>query len=162
MPVCKILDFLFKAVPLKPWQAFLVRSHMERCPACQSRLAGREEARRVLVRPEDLGGLGPLWSKVRSGIAVQDVPRRSPAKGKALRGPLFAAAAAIVLAVILGVWYFRGFTVENAPPIVPAEQQFELDYVRVDGRPADSYIVRSSEPKMTLVWAGKRIKGGLS
>ena len=162
MRVCKILDFLFKAVPLRPWQAFLVRSHMEQCPACQFRLAGREETRRVLVRTEELQGLGPLWSKVRSGIASHDVPRRSPAEGKALRGPLFAAAAVIVLAVVLGVWYFRGFTAENAPPVVPAEQKFEVDYVRVDGRPADSYIVRSREPKMTLVWAGKRIKGGLS
>ena len=161
MPVCKILDFLFKAVPLRPWQAFLVRSHMERCPSCQSLLAGREEIRRVLVRTADVQDLGPLWSKVRSGIAAPDVPHRSPTEGKALGSPLFAAAAAIVLAVVLGVWFFRGFTVENAPPIVPAEQKFEVDYVRVDGRPADSYIVRSLEPKMTLVWAGKRIKGGL-
>ncbi len=162
MRVCKILDLLFKAIPLKSWQAFLVRSHMERCPVCQSRLAGREEARRVLVRPVDLGGLEPFWSKVKSGITAPDVPRRSPAGGKALRGPLFAAAAATALAVVLGVWFFRGFTIENAPPIVPAEQKFEVDYVRVDGRPADSYIVRSREPKMTLVWAGKRAKGGLS
>jgi len=67
-----------------------------------------------------------------------------------------------VLAVVLGVLFFRGFTVEKAALPQPAEDKFEVDYVKVGGEPADSYIVKSREPRMNLVWAGKRAKGGLS
>jgi hypothetical protein len=160
MRLCKILEVLFKVVPLRPWQGFLIRRHMEHCPLCRARLAGREEARRVLFSEDDIQGLGSFWPSVRTRLSRPvSAPR---AWGRALRMRLAAAAATTVLAVALGVLFFRGFTVQRAAPPLPAEEKFEVDYVKVGGEPADSYIVKSREPRMTLVWAGKKSKGGLS
>lgn len=162
MRLCKILEVLFKVVPLRPLQGYLIRRHMEHCPACRARLAGREEARRVLFSEADMRGLGSFWPSVRSRMK-RPVSTAAPAAwGRVLRVRLAAAGVTVVLAVVLGVLFFRGFTVEKASPPRPVEEKFEVDYVKVGGQPADSYIVKSREPRMTLVWAGKRAKGGLS
>jgi len=161
MRLCKILEVLFKVVPLRPWQGFLIRRHMERCPVCRARLAGREEARRVLFSEDDMRGLGSFWPSIRTRLS-RPVSPAPPSWVRAQRMRLAAAAATLVLAVVLGVLFFRGFTVEKAAPSRPAEEKFEVEYVKVGGEPADSYIVKSREPRMTLVWAGKRAKGGLS
>jgi hypothetical protein len=159
MRLCNILEVLFKVVPLRPWQGFLIRRHMEHCPACRARLAGREEARRVLFSEGDMRGLGSFWPAVRTRLST---PVSPAAWFRAQRARLAAAAVTLVLAVVLGMLFFRGFKVERAVPPRPAVEEFEVDYVKVGGEPADSYIVKSREPRMNLVWAGKRAKGGLS
>jgi len=162
MRLCNILEVLFKVVPVRPWQSFLIRRHMERCPACRVRLAGREEARRVLFSEDDMRGLGSFWPLVKTRLASPVSPPAPDAWVRGQRARLAAAAATLVLAFVLGVLFFRGFTVEKAAPLRPAEEKFEVDYVKVGGQPADSFIVKSREPRMNLVWAGKRAKGGLS
>ena len=75
-------------------------------------------------------------------------------------GALAATAAALLATAVVSVWLFRaspGARPEAAPP---AEERFEMGYVRVGGRPADSYIFQPQGWGMTLIWAEKKTKGG--
>jgi len=159
---CKILNFLFEAVPVKPWQDFLLRRHMERCPVCGAHLAGREEARRVLAREEDFRGAANLWPGIKSGLADPAAAPRSAGRPRMVLVTSAAAASALLLAAVLSVWLFRGFRAERPMPTPPAEDRFEMNYVRIGGQPADSYIYQPRDSGMTLIWAEKKIKGGLS
>jgi len=65
-------------------------------------------------------------------------------------------------AAVLSVWFFGGFRVDTPPAAVPpAEDRFEMNYVRIAGQPADSYIFQPSDSGMTLIWAEKKGKRGL-
>ncbi len=160
---CSILDFLYKAVPVRPWQAFLLRVHMDRCPDCQAKLARRDEARQALHRAEDFEGQADLWPSLRRRLAALPAPAAArPGVGTyALRA---AASAGLLLAAAgLSVLFWRGFKVEQAvPATAPDAGQFAVEYVRIAGRPADSYVFQAREAKMTLIWASKKAKGGVS
>ena len=161
---CSILEFLYQAIPVRPWQAFLLRVHMDRCPACQARLAGRDEARRALHRAEDFDGRADLWPTIRTRLKdlTAPVPVRPRFSAYVLRAA--ASAGLLLTAAGLSVLFWRGFRVEQAAPPMspPTEGRFAMDYVRIGGRPAESYVFQSRDPKMTLIWAQKKPKGGLS
>ncbi len=160
---CRILELLYEAFPVRPWQGFLLRVHMDRCPACQAKLARRDEARLALHRAEDFAGGADLWPALRRRLETPPAPMPlRPRFGTfALRA---AASAGLLLAAAgLSVLFWRGFKVEQAGPMpVTDEGKFSVDYVRIAGRPADSYVFQAREAKMTLIWAAKKAKGGVS
>ena len=160
---CRILELLYEAFPVRPWQGFLLRVHMDHCPACQAKLARRDEARRALHRAEDFAAGANLWPTLRRRL--EDRPAPLPARPVLGALALRAAASAglLVAAAGLSVLFWRGFKVEQAGP-TPATTRgkFSVDYVRIGGRPADSYVFQSKEAKMTLIWASKKAKGGVS
>jgi anti-sigma factor RsiW len=159
---CRFPDLLLKVLPWRPWQDWLIRRHMERCPACRARLVDRDEARQVLYEAEDVRS----WTQALSVVEVRaaGIPGlgTSRPRGGFVLSRAAAAAALVVLAATLSVFFFRGFRVEQARVHQPQSVGFELDYVRVGGRPARSYIFQSRDPSLTLVWVEKGPKEGVS
>jgi len=159
---CKIHNILFEAIPLKPWRDLLIRRHMERCPVCRAGLAGREETRQVLARAEDFQGRMDLWPGVsdRMSVAAQTVHPTVPPRFGLAR--LAAAATVLVMAAGLSVLILRGFKVVPPTPPRPLDGKFEVNHIRIGGQPADSYLFQSRDLRMTLIWAEKKSKGGLT
>jgi len=156
MVSCKRIDFLYRAVPLKPWRGWLLRRHIERCPACQARLASREEVRRLMARPEGFRDVSGLWARLEQELAP--APQRQPAGLAAARpGWQFALGlAALCAAVVLSFWLLREVRSAGPGPRVPgAGESFTLDYIRVGGEPAQAFIYQPSGSKMVFVWAEK-------
>ena len=48
---CKTVELLFEALPIGAWRAFLIRRHIDACPACQKKILSLEESRSLLVGP---------------------------------------------------------------------------------------------------------------
>jgi len=65
---CKVVNFLFKAVPIKIFQGYLIMSHIKTCFACQSRLVNREEARSLLIPQAEVQNGKDFWPNVRHAI----------------------------------------------------------------------------------------------
>lgn len=156
MAFCKIVDFLYAALPLRPLRAYLIRSHMESCPRCQSRLLSRAEAGRLFVSsdrvgmPADLSGW--IFARTESGMAV---PERQPVPSTAAWRWAAAAATALVVAVT-GFWLLReigrpGF----GPGFVGAADRFQINYVNVGGAPAQTFIFQPQGSDTVFVWAMK-------
>ena len=156
MASCRRIEFLYRAIPLKFWRGWLVRQHIERCPACQARLASREEVRRLMARPEGYRDVSGLWARLEHELA------RSPERRAAELGPVrprwqFALGlAAFCAAVGLSFWLLKEVrSAGPGPRIAGVGERFTLDYIRVGGAPAQAYIYQPSGSKMVFVWAEK-------
>ena len=156
MAFCRMVDVLYAAVPLGWLRGFLIRGHMDACPACQARLASRAEVKRLFVAPEEVGTNGELWERVSArALAAAGAAKREPAPAGALWHWAAAAAAAAVIAVT-GFWLLRevqrpGF---NAAAVRPADR-FEIAYVNVEGAPAQTFVYQPQGSDTVFVWAAR-------
>jgi len=156
MAFCRTAEFLYDALPLRSVRGWLIRGHMERCPGCQARLVGPEEARDLLVRPGRLGDPEALWRRIsveteRAAAAPEPAPARA---GLAWRLAAGVAMAAVV--AVTGFWLLReverpGF---DAMAVAPADR-FEIDYVNVGGEPAQTFVYQPQGTDTVFIWATK-------
>jgi len=156
MDFCKTVELLYAALPLRPFRDWLIRIHMDRCPGCQERLLSREEARGLLVRPDQTGDVEALWRRI-SDEACRLAP--SP-KAKGSGGRLawqWAAVAAMAMVVALaGFWLLReaanpGFEARAAAPA----DRFEIASIQVGGVPAQTFVYQPQGTDTVFVWAQK-------
>jgi len=156
MASCRRIEIFYRAVPLKFWRGWLLRRHIERCPACQARLASREEVRRLLAGPEGCRDVSKLWARLESELA-RPVGRMEAGLVTAKPKWQFALGlAAFCAAVGLSFWLLKEVRSAGPGPRIPqASERFTLDYVRVGGLPAQAFIYQPSGSKMVFVWAGK-------
>jgi hypothetical protein len=154
---CKTVEFLFDALPIGVWRAFLIRRHIDACSACQKKILSLEEARSLLVGPMDPAEWAGLKLRLRSRT-INDAADRVPAGyGKPAKLWQWASGAAIVLVLAAaGFWLLR--ETEKEVPIagrIRPPERFELDYIRVGGQPAGAYIYQPQGADMIIVWAEK-------
>ncbi len=155
MTSCNAAELLYRLVPVRPWRALLIRVHFERCPRCQKELAGAAEVRSLLAQEADCQLTQPLWEDISRSLAAGDqVTAEKPRPLPASR-PWAWAAAGIVLAVLAGYWALRDFRPMKVAPGAGTPARFELEYVRVGGRPAEAYVYQPQGSDMIIVWAGK-------
>lgn len=156
MAFCRTAEFLYDALPLRTVRGWLIRGHMERCPRCQARLLGPEEARELLVRPGALGPVPDLWGRIAVAASrAAAFPRPERARpGFVLRWASALALAAVVAGTSL--WLFHevdraGFDVRAAAPA----DRFQLDYVNVGGQPAQAFVYQPQGSDTVFIWASR-------
>jgi hypothetical protein len=127
---------------------------MERCPRCQARLVGPEEARGLLVMPGRLGDPEALWRRflVETACAAA-APEPEPARA-GLAWRLAAGVAMAVVVAVAGFWLLReverpGF---DALAVAPADR-FEIDYVNVGGERAQTFVYQPQGTDTVFIWA---------
>ncbi len=165
-----LVGLLFRVLPFDVWKDALLRSHMENCPACRRRLASREEARRVLIRSEDVGIPGGFWPAIADrigGCGIAAAPKAGVARASGpVPGPRrwawrwAAAISGTALAVVLTIALVR-FLSPTAPGAAGAVEsgpdQVRIHYVRIDNEPAQTFIFKPHDSDVVIVWAGKNI-----
>jgi hypothetical protein len=154
---CKTVEWLYEALPIDAWRAWLVRRHMEKCPACGKKLLGLEEARALLagpVSPDEWTGLRHRLIGIRD---AQPTGRRSRVGSSMGWFRIWAPRAIMLLALLIaGFWLVR----ESGREVSLADaahvlERFELDYVRVGGQPAEAIVYQPQGTDMIIVWAEK-------
>ena len=156
MAFCRMVDIIYAALPLRPLRAFLIRSHMEGCPRCQSRLLSRAEAGRLFVSPDDVGMPVDLWGRVSPQVERTTPVAEAPPvpAGAGWRWATAAATAAVV--AVTGFWFLREI---DRPGFVPdfagAAARFQIDYVNVGGAPAQTFVYQPQGTDTVFVWAIK-------
>jgi hypothetical protein len=149
MRTCRVIDFLYGAIPVLRWRGYLVRFHYDRCPACRARLAGPEEARRLLVRESELGEVPDFWPVVERSLNKRPNPGR-PAAHLYWRWAGIAVAILLVVAA-LNLWILRRAGPPEPAPYAEGEV-FSLLSVRVDQRPASAFVFQPNDSPLVLVW----------
>ena len=154
MAFCRTANLVYAALPFRPLRDWLIRTHMERCPRCQERLASPEEARGLLVAPGQLGDPSALWRRIaaEAGRAAGLTDARPAPAGAGWR---WAAVLATVLVVaVTGFWLLRE---TGGPGLGPggaaAAGRFELAYVKVGGAPAQAFVYQAQGTDTVFVWA---------
>ena len=163
------IDLVYRLLPFHSWKGVLLRRHVEKCAACQARLASRDDARRLLVQADDAEAWADVWPAVRANIdvgAVVDdaIEALESERAAAPAWRWVVAFAGLGLAVFMTfavVAYFRTgprpgrsgggsavFTGSTAAGL-------SLDYVRIGNEPARTLIFKPRGANMVIVWAEK-------
>ena len=156
MAFCKMVDVVYTALPIRPLRSFLIRSHMESCPRCQSRLLSRAEAGTLFVASDQVGNTEGLWRRIsaQSGSRTP-VPEAPPAPvGVGWRWAAAVSTAAVV--AVTGFWLLREIDRQGFDPgLVGAADRFQIDYVNVGGAPAQTFVYQPQGTDIVFVWAIK-------
>lgn len=153
---CKVVDVLDRLIPLNAWRGWLVGRHRERCSRCQALLASREEARRFLVRAEDVASGLDIWPSVRREIVRGSHVDRGQGLVPHFVWKRAAVLATVGLLAVMGLWVLRsGISVRTNPAVAETSQdnRFKLNFIRVGGEPATAYIYQSQGAEWVGVWA---------
>lgn len=155
MDFCRIADRLYDALPVRPLRDWLIRGHVEKCPRCQARLLSREEAKSLLVGPDQVGPADALWTRISSEAACRAaLAGRAPARA----GLVWRWAAATTLAAALAVSGFWLLRKVESPELTMASasiNRFQIDYIRVGGAPARAFVYQPQGTDTVFVWAQK-------
>jgi len=150
---CKLIDFIFTAFPIKRWQGFLIRRHIQKCPACLSRLADVEEVRPLLIQESELEDLETMWPAVKARIDEGREEKRAPLGH---RWKWVVAAAVLFAAVAVWLWLFLPISPGKGSSEEPLAGQFRIDYIEIENEPAQAYIYHPQDSNTYFVWVEKK------
>jgi len=153
---CKMIELLFKAFPLRIWQDFLLRSHLQKCPLCQKKLASVAEVRPFLIEESEVESTAGSWSAIESRLTEK------PEGGRGIfphprRLAWMAGIGGLIIAVILGGWIYTLFTTDGGLIKENGENRFQINYIRVENQPANAYLYWPQGKDMVIIWAEKNM-----
>ena len=158
MSICRIVNLAYALAPLSAWRGFLIRRHIETCERCQAILAGRAEARRLLVSVDSQKNGELLWLNVRRQLG-DETASRSRLRYYAEPRKIWKWAlglAALFAAVAVNLWVLRGGrSAEMSAPALSPPDCFDLIYVRIEGENANAFVYQPQNSDLIIVWAGK-------
>lgn len=158
MSRCKIFNFLFILLPFKYWQDFLIRHHIQECPLCQEKMVNAEEVKSLLIQEDEGKNLEGLWPALKMQLRMQEKKEKSIPQRR-VRWAYFVSALFAVVAV--GILLYFTFILEKGPPEESEFERFQINYIKVENRPARAFLFRPRDSKMTIVWAEKIKKKNL-
>ena len=155
MVLCKMIDQLYRRLPLPFLRGWLLRCHVDRCSACQGKLLSRKGAESLIVQSRDLRNSDDLWPAIMR--KMDDEEGRGAANPSRLPNLLkWVSAAVVFLTVVLaGLWLMKAVLREEPVIFSPPAEGFVLDYVRIGGEPANAVIYRPKDSGMIIIWAEK-------
>ncbi len=160
MASCKLVNFLYDAIPVRIVRDYLLRSHIEGCARCQAALLSRDEAKALFVSPADAGGTEEIWRRLSqagervTGRAEEAAVPRGP---RSMRWQWAAGAAATIALAAVSFWLLENIQGPGtgSPGAAPARDGFEIKYVNIGGEPAQTFIYQPQGSETIFVWASK-------
>jgi len=156
MAFCKMVDVVYTALPIRPLRSFLIRSHMESCPRCQSRLLSRAEAGTLFVASDQVGNTEGLWRRISAQSGSRTPVPEAPPSPAGVGWRWAAAVSTAAVVVVTGFWLLRQVERPGFRPgdVGPADR-FQIDYVNVGGAPARTFVFQPQGTDTVFVWASK-------
>ena len=152
---CGLVEFLVSALPVRGLQDFLVRRHVQKCPRCAGRLISREEARLCLEGERDVPE-DPIFVRKVAGRAAQEMTRKGPWRSRKKPFARWAyAAAGLLFFVGVLLWFSRGGGRNSGRLAVDTREKFRINYLKVDGAPADALIIQPRDSDMVIIWVDR-------
>lgn len=151
---CRVISIFFSFFPFKRWQDFLIRHHIQECPACRNKLASAEEVRVLLIQEGEAENFADLWSGIRTKLTDKEQKERDSFWFRwrwAFRAAgLFAVIAAGILIYTLSIREM-GTSIENMA------ERFQINYIKVENKPARAFLFQPQGSEMIIVWAEKNM-----
>lgn len=151
---CKIIDFFFFIIPLKRWRDFLIRCHIQKCPACMNKVASVEETKSLLISEDEVGELLELWPAIKTELKEEKRKEKFPFRR---RWKWAYGLASLLAAVVAVIWLYFAFTPDKGSSKETLVERFQINYIRIENKPARAYLFRPHDSKMIIVWAEKNI-----
>ena len=152
---CKIIDLLITIFPVKFWQDFLIRIHISKCMLCQNRLADKTEVQSLLIPENDIENIKDFWPGIDASFQNKEKGTLQP---KPFLGKWVFQAAVFLAVVVTGLWIFNNFNTKEPPAEGGYPQRFYINYIKIDNKPAQTYLYQPKDSDMIIVWAEKENK----
>lgn len=149
-----MINFFFSIFPINVWKDFWIRLHIQKCPLCQKRVAALKETRLFLIQEGDIGDMEGLWPSVKARLSAQEIKERH------LFWPRWrwaAGVAVVVVAIIVGFWFYSALLQNEGSVEENRVEKFQINYIRIEKKQAQTYIFWPQGSDMILVWAEKDI-----
>jgi len=164
---CKLYKFLFRVLPIRGWQVFLMDKHLAICPYCREEAAADDQVRALLVSPGKAKTLPGIWPYVHKHMEDTGDSQSRELAPKHKWGPAILPgwqwkAAAVGLLLLLVIVFFP-FSFEKKPSksgSLQAETETEdrvvVKSVKVGSKEAKFYFFESKDPDKVIVWAERK------
>ncbi len=149
---CKVINFFFNIFPLKAWQSFLIRHHIQNCQYCQKMQTSIEEVRSLLIQESEGEGLEGEWLEIRGRLKEE---KRKEKHIFRLRLRWIAGAAGFFVVAAIGIWLYFSLTPDKSFQEKNLAKRFRINYIRVENKPAKTFLFRPHDSKMIIIWAEK-------
>lgn len=151
MTRCKLFNFLFLAIPIKTFQAYLIKVHLERCPSCSGELIERDEALALLAREEKVPDRISLWAGIQAGLCEDK--RKKALPRLLLRWRWAAGAAFVIFAILAGFLFLNRSNEADMAMGGMSEDQIRINYINVEEKPAGAFVYKLQDSEMIFIWA---------
>ena len=118
-------------------------------------LVSKEETLLLLHKENDSEFLQNLWPKVKAGLTEEKEEKKYPIP----RWQWALRAAGLIIVLFLGVWFFNFLGVEKVSTGEEFNEPFRLNYVRINNKPARTYVFKGPDSNMTFVWVEENDNG---
>jgi hypothetical protein len=164
---CNLYKFLFRVLPIRGWQVFLMDKHLSVCSLCREEAAADDQVRELLVSPDKAKTLPGIWPYVHKHMeGTGDSQTKEPAPKQKWRPAILPGwqwkAAAVGLLLLLVIVFFP-FSFEKKQPGtethqagIEAEDRVVVKSVKIGSKAAKFYFFESKDPDKVIVWAEKK------
>ncbi len=145
---CKLINFLFHVFPFRAFQGMLIKHHFEKCPKCQNSLVKAEDARLFIEKEEKVREMVNLWPGISEKLCESS--------GEKVRASFFPKWRWAISAAGLTIFIFTGFLYLNrhdSLAVASEQDQFQINYIKVEEKPAGTYVYEPEDVEMITVWA---------
>ncbi len=151
---CKVVHLLLSIFPFHSWQDLLIRSHIQKCDVCMSRVASRDEAKALVFSEDDVQEFQDLWPSVKTGIVTKDPEKKT--RFSINRKWAFASAG-IVIVFLAGFLFYNLLFQEGILSGQGGETRFRINSIRVGDEPATPFVYQPKDSDVVLIWAEKNM-----
>lgn len=164
---CKLYKFLFRVLPIRTWQVFLMEKHLVVCSHCREDAAADDPVRWMLVSPEKAKTLPGIWPYVHKHMEdTGDSQTREPGQKRKWGPAIFpgwqwkAAAVGLVLLLVIVFFPFSFEKKQSTSKIhqagIEAEDRVVVKSVKIGSKAAKFYFFESKDPNKVIVWAERK------
>ena len=152
MWLCKVIDFLIMIFPIKFWQDFLICKHKSQCMFCQNRLADKKDVYSLLIQESDIENKKDFWPGVKVLLQKRE---EDPLRPRTSFGKWVFRTAVFLVVVVTGLWIFNNQGTNRPPAVEASQKRFHINYIRVNNKPARTFLYQPKDSDMIIVWAEK-------
>lgn len=148
---CKFINFLFAVFPVKAFQGFLIKNHFEKCPRCLESQLLVDEAKALFLSEEEAMDLINVWPGIVPKLCEESAEKVRPSFW--LRWRWAMGVAGLALFILVGFWFMQTPDSVELALQAPAEEQLQINYIKVEEKPAGAIVYEPQDSEMIIVWA---------
>lgn len=160
MVKCKIIRFIYNAVPLNFLRAYLIAKHFSACAACSAELADETKIAKFIIPPRKIAKNTDLWPGIRNEIL--QVQRDNRLKDRGIptgvhKWRLGIIGATILLVIILVPFFLLKDGSGGVQVTAGAKNNHVvIKSLRIGNQPIQGYFFQSQAADKVIVWVQKK------
>lgn len=163
--MCKFYKFLYRLIPFKSFQSFLIKEHFSRCLLCQEETEIDIQLKEILVIPDKVKAEESLWSEIKPRLyspGEEDSESKTKIRFFSFRKWKWALTASFLLLVVIvaltGINYFLLDKPRIEKGLKGQEKRVIVKSATIQGKPAKLYFFQPKNRKMSIIWIRPTIK----